>query len=91
MCGGEVCNAGGDLHASVESLDLVFLTPPLQTKFCCFQAFFDQDIVVNFPEHGMHLRFEPRSQRLRLVEVYDVSRLQVSPAFQQHVLTLPEG
>lgn len=59
--------------------------------FCCIQAFFDQDIVINFPEHGMHLRFEPRSQRLRLVEVYDVSRLQVSPAFQQHVLTLPEG
>ncbi|EIE18598.1 UPF0183-domain-containing protein [Coccomyxa subellipsoidea C-169] len=42
------------------------------------QALFDQDIVINFPEHGMHLRFEPRSQRLRLVEVYDVSRLQAS-------------
>jgi len=43
-----------------------------------FQALFDQDVVINFPEHGMHLRFEPRSQRLRLVEVYDLSRLQVS-------------
>lgn len=43
-----------------------------------FQALFDQDIVINFPEHGMHLRFEARSQRLRLVEVYDLSRLQVS-------------
>ncbi|BDA50963.1 probable UPF0183 protein C16orf70 homolog at N-terminal half [Coccomyxa sp. Obi] len=41
------------------------------------QALFDQDIVINFPEHGMHLRFEPRSQRLRLIEVYDLSRLQV--------------
>jgi hypothetical protein len=42
------------------------------------QALFDQDIIINFPEYGMHLRFEPRSQRLRLVEVYDVSRLQAS-------------
>lgn len=43
----------------------------------CRQAQLDQDIVINFPEHGLHLRFEPRSQRLRLIEVYDVSRLQV--------------
>lgn len=41
------------------------------------QAQLDQDIVINFPEHGLHLRFEARSQRLRLIEVYDVSRLQV--------------
>lgn len=25
----------------------------------------------------MHLRFDPSSQRLRLIEVYDVSRMQV--------------
>ena len=42
------------------------------------QVLFHQDIVINFPEHGFHLRFEPRSQRLRLIEVYDVTRLQVS-------------
>ena len=41
------------------------------------QVVFSQDIVINFPEHGFHLRFEPRSQRLRLIEVYDVTRLQV--------------
>ena len=41
------------------------------------QVVFCQDIVINFPEHGFHLRFEPRSQRLRLIEVYDVTRLQV--------------
>ena len=40
------------------------------------QGLLEQDIVINFPEHGLHLRFEPRSQRLRLIEVYDVSRLQ---------------
>lgn len=42
------------------------------------QALFGQDVVISFPEHGFHLRFEPRSQRLRLIEVYDVTRLQVS-------------
>uniref|UniRef100_A0A061R1P5 Upf0183 protein n=2 Tax=Tetraselmis sp. GSL018 TaxID=582737 RepID=A0A061R1P5_9CHLO len=36
-----------------------------------------RDIVLNFPEAGMHLRFEPHSQRLRLIEVYDLSRMQV--------------
>ncbi|CAK0785960.1 hypothetical protein CVIRNUC_009173 [Coccomyxa viridis] len=41
------------------------------------QALLNQDIVINFPEHGFHLRFDPRSQRLRLIEVYDVTRLQV--------------
>jgi len=35
------------------------------------------DIVLNFPEAGMHLRFEPVSQRLRLIEVYDLTRMQV--------------
>ncbi|KAG0570370.1 hypothetical protein KC19_6G157100 [Ceratodon purpureus] len=33
------------------------------------------DLVLSFPEHGFHLRFESRSQRLRLIEVYDVQRL----------------
>ncbi|KAG6541426.1 hypothetical protein Mapa_017204 [Marchantia paleacea] len=35
------------------------------------------DLVISFPEHGFHLRFEPRSQRLRLIEVFDVQRLQM--------------
>ncbi|EFJ28090.1 hypothetical protein SELMODRAFT_231702 [Selaginella moellendorffii] len=35
------------------------------------------DLVISFPEHGFHLRFEPRTQRLRLIEVYDVQRLQM--------------
>jgi hypothetical protein len=30
---------------------------------------------VNLPEHGFHLRFEARSQCLRLIEVYDPSRV----------------
>ncbi|BBN02781.1 hypothetical protein MPTK1_2g18070 [Marchantia polymorpha subsp. ruderalis] len=33
------------------------------------------DLVLSFPEYGFHLRFEPRSQRLRLIEVYDVQLL----------------
>lgn len=36
-----------------------------------------KDIVVGLPEHGFQLLFEPRSQRLRLVEVVDTTRLQV--------------
>jgi hypothetical protein len=35
------------------------------------------DMVINFPANGFHLRFESTSQRLRLIEVYDITRLQV--------------
>ncbi|KAJ8443631.1 hypothetical protein Cgig2_019613 [Carnegiea gigantea] len=35
------------------------------------------DIVISFPDHGFHLRFDPWSQRLRLIEVYDVKRIQM--------------
>ncbi|CAK7334375.1 unnamed protein product [Dovyalis caffra] len=44
--------------------------------------FFDEeplklDIVISFPDHGFHLRFDPWSQRLRLIEIFDVKRLQM--------------
>lgn len=35
------------------------------------------DIVINFPDLGFQLRFEPCSQRLRLIDVFDVQRLQM--------------
>ncbi|XP_010679842.2 PHAF1 protein At3g51130 [Beta vulgaris subsp. vulgaris] len=35
------------------------------------------DIVISFPDHGFHLRFDPWSQRLRLIEIYNVKRLQM--------------
>lgn len=35
------------------------------------------DLVVAFPNLGFHLRFDPHSQRLRLIEVYDLTRLQL--------------
>ncbi|CAO2828053.1 unnamed protein product [Amaranthus hypochondriacus] len=35
------------------------------------------DMVISFPDHGFHLRFDPWSQRLRLIEIYDVKRLQM--------------
>ena len=38
----------------------------------------DHDLVLNLPEHGMHLRFDPGTQRLRLIEIYDISRIQVT-------------
>ncbi|CAL5371317.1 unnamed protein product [Camellia sinensis] len=35
------------------------------------------DIVISFPDHGFHLCFDPWSQRLRLIEIFDVKRLQM--------------
>ena len=50
--------------------------PSLHNPVCCRQKSVD-DILLNFPEHGVHLIFESSSQKLRLIEVYDLSRLQV--------------
>eukprot|EP00884_Botryococcus_braunii_P022641 jgi/Botrbrau1/9060/Bobra.0376s0034.2 len=36
-----------------------------------------EDIILNLPEHGIHLRFDSRSQRLRLIEGYDLTRAEV--------------
>ena len=36
-----------------------------------------QDILLYFPEHGLHLIFDGASQMLRLIEVLDLSRVQV--------------
>lgn len=36
-----------------------------------------QEIIMNFPSYGFHLRFESEKQCLRMVEVYDVTRLQL--------------
>lgn len=68
-----------------------FILSFVSRKLLDLQALFDQDIVINFPEHGMHLRFEPRSQRLRLIEVYDLSRLQVSTAVSTAMLQHKQG
>lgn len=35
------------------------------------------DIVISFPDHGFHIRFDPWSQRLRLIEIFDIKRLQM--------------
>ncbi|KMZ72432.1 hypothetical protein ZOSMA_164G00140 [Zostera marina] len=35
------------------------------------------DVVISFPDHGFHLRFDPQCQRLRLIEVFDIKRLQL--------------
>ncbi|DBA89846.1 TPA: hypothetical protein ACH3X2_004708 [Trebouxia sp. C0005] len=54
-----------------------------QTTFGCVELkYFEKttsldDILLNLPEHGVHLIFESSSQTLRLIEVYDLSRLQV--------------
>ncbi len=49
----------------------------LYAQACMLQTKSVDDILLNFPEHGVHLIFESSSQKLRLIEVYDLSRLQV--------------
>ena len=41
------------------------------------QASHKQDLILSFPEHGLHLIFDGISQRLALIEVFDLSRMQV--------------
>ena len=53
----------------VESMDFDLCVPVQDTLA--------RDVLVGFPEHGFQLHFEPHCQRLRLVEVFDVTRLQV--------------
>lgn len=88
----------------------LFFHPSVILFFCVLRLFFQDplklDIVISFPDHGFHLRFDPWSQvyedvllfcyllffriclviaisnlvclqRLRLVEIYDVKRLQM--------------
>ena len=42
------------------------------------QASHKQDFILSLPEHGLHLVFDGISQRLRLIEIFDLSRMQVS-------------
>mmetsp|Transcript_26624 Transcript_26624/g.50590 ORF Transcript_26624/g.50590 Transcript_26624/m.50590 type:complete len:414 (+) Transcript_26624:460-1701(+) len=52
------------------------LYPRIEIKYS-EQEPLDHDLVLNFPGSGFHLRFDPCTQRLRLIEIYDVSRIQV--------------
>ncbi len=52
-------------------------TQAIFAQACLLQTKSVDDVLLNFPEHGMHLIFESSSQKLRLIEVYDLSRLQV--------------
>mmetsp|Transcript_28431 Transcript_28431/g.45774 ORF Transcript_28431/g.45774 Transcript_28431/m.45774 type:complete len:417 (-) Transcript_28431:1884-3134(-) len=38
----------------------------------------EQDIVLKVEELGLHLRFEPVSQRLRMIDVFDLTKLSIS-------------
>ncbi|KAK9827529.1 hypothetical protein WJX74_008350 [Apatococcus lobatus] len=40
-----------------------------------------QDLTLGLPEHGLHLRFDSLSQSLKLIEVYDITRMQVRYAY----------
>uniref|UniRef100_A0A7C9D597 Uncharacterized protein n=1 Tax=Opuntia streptacantha TaxID=393608 RepID=A0A7C9D597_OPUST len=65
-----ICEAFGQMEQQPNIYDVVHV------------KYFDEDplrldIVISFPDHGFHLRFDPWSQRLRLIEVYDVRRIQM--------------
>ena len=51
----------------------------------------DEVILLKFPEHGMHLVFDAKSQKLRLIEVYDLSRVQVRPCLPNPVCNPKTG
>ncbi len=61
-------------------MGLLLLLHMLLNVLLLAQDMLCQDIILNFPEHGIHLRFEPKSQRLRLIEAYDLTRAQVCPS-----------
>lgn len=59
----------------------------LTRKSCVTQASLCQDLTLGLPEHGLHLRFDGLSQSLKLIEVHDATRMQVS---QSQELLTPE-
>ncbi|XP_074564334.1 PHAF1 protein At3g51130 [Curcuma longa] len=68
---------GMPLHEALAQVDLQpNIYDVIHVKYLDEEAL-KLDIVVCFPDHGFHLRFDPWSQRLRLIEVYDVKRLQM--------------
>ncbi|RID46807.1 hypothetical protein BRARA_I03447 [Brassica rapa] len=65
-----ICDAFGKIEQDSNVYDVVHV------------KYYDEDplkldVVISFPDHGFHLRFDPSSQRLRLIEIYDVKRLQM--------------
>lgn len=54
----------------------------------CVQGGPGTHLLLNFPEHGLHLVFEGFSQRLCLIEVFDLSRVQVSAGVATAYLSL---
>ncbi|XP_008775646.1 UPF0183 protein At3g51130 isoform X1 [Phoenix dactylifera] len=66
-----ICEAFAQIEHQPNIYDVVHV------KYLDEQEPLKLDIVISFPDHGFHLRFDPWSQRLRLIEVYDVKRLQM--------------
>ena len=69
--GGSAGGEGGEGES--EDAALAALASSLQVRYDA-EAPLAADLVLSFPAGGFHLRFDPRSQRLRLIEVYDVAR-----------------
>ncbi|KAH7300618.1 hypothetical protein KP509_24G071700 [Ceratopteris richardii] len=70
LLGMPVCDAFAYIDQHPDTFDAVQVKYHDEEPLLC-------DLVVSFPNHGFHLRFEPRSQRLRLIEVFEVQLLQM--------------
>jgi len=65
-----ICEAIANIEQDTDNYDVV------QVKYYDEEPLMF-DIVINFPDLGFQLRFEPCSQRLRLIDVFDVQSLQM--------------
>lgn len=65
-----ICEAIANIEQDISNYDVV------QVKYYDEEPLMF-DIVINFPDLGFQLRFEPCSQRLRLIDVFDVKTLQM--------------
>ncbi|KAH7431506.1 hypothetical protein KP509_08G052500 [Ceratopteris richardii] len=68
LLGMPVCDAFAYIDHHPDTFDAVQVNYHDEETLLC-------DLVVSFPNHGFHLRFEPRSERLRLNEVFEVQLL----------------
>lgn len=61
-------------------LNVAWQAVPVQVCRACSlsQVIPRHDLVLNFSEHGFHLCFDSTTQSMRMIEVHDFSRVQVS-------------
>ncbi|XP_028096154.1 UPF0183 protein At3g51130-like isoform X1 [Camellia sinensis] len=74
------CCSSRDPKASARALPWVsspWISVPDSASALSLSEPLKLDIVISFPDHGFHLHFDPWSQRLHLIEIFDIKRLQM--------------